>query len=842
MIQLSKLSRGLVILVVIFIFVGLTACREQPPEVSVTPHQVIIAFACRDHERTYYEQLAEAFHKTHPSITVQIVSSDAVTGGDWDNGLRKLAAATDTFAFWRAPEPEEFRQGFLHDLQPFIETDENFQPDDFYPGLLELFRWGGNTWGLPAQIQPILVFYDKAAFDAAGLPYPQPGWTFEAFEAAARDLTVRQGGEITRYGLVVIPGDAAAALVLARAKGWAEGETALPTPILDSQTVADAAHWFVNLAHVQGAMPDPSQFEKGQTPFDLVRDGKAAMWIDHLSADNLATYRNLYDLGIAPLPEGTAIPEWVWASGYMMSASTTQPQASWQWLSFLTHQHVGKEKELPPARRTVAAAIGYWDELNEEQAVAYRYILESPKVSLPPGMVEGLAEALDAVLKEKQSVEETLAEAQERVITALNISVAQATPQPVTTAEPPETTEVSITYCTIAYPLYRYHELAAAFHELHPEITVSVVRPEDFSFEYRAEACDCLDYFIIGQFHRSEERELLLNLQPLVDADPVFPDDFYPGLLDTCRWEDELWALPAYVDFKVVFYNKDLFDKADVAYPQPGWNLDDFLEKAVLLTGGEGRDKVYGYMPLLSGMYDFDFFVEQKGGYEKYGEVEAITGLAPLDASAVVNAVRWYTDLALVYGVMPRFRIADEFSRGREITERRYGLIADGRVAMWTDYPIHTHGPPLGFQVGMAPLPLEHGPMRLHRIVGYMISAHASHPEACWEWLKFLIGQPEALRGAPTRQSFLEKPQFLEQVEGDALATYLFNLEHIDPVPWRGNTWLHQAFDAIMDGTSVEEAVGEALSKDSAFHACLDRSSELQEEEHIRACREEVEQ
>ena len=76
----------------------------------------------------------------------------------------------------------------------------------------------------------------------------------------------------------------------------------------------------------------------------------------------------------------------------------------------------------------------------------------------------------------------------------------------------------------------------------------------------------------------------LLDLEPVV-SDPQFDlKDFYPGLVDQCRYEGKLFSLPRYTSVYVLFYNKDLFDAAGLKYPDGNWTWDDYLAAAKKLT------------------------------------------------------------------------------------------------------------------------------------------------------------------------------------------------------------------------------------------------------------------
>jgi len=68
----------------------------------------------------------------------------------------------------------------------------------------------------------------------------------------------------------------------------------------------------------------------------------------------------------------------------------------------------------------------------------------------------------------------------------------------------------------------------------------------------------------------------------------------YGGLVDELKLNDKVYTLPFRSDFWVLYYNKDLFDKAGVAYPTNDLTLAQLDETARAVTSGFGADKVYG--------------------------------------------------------------------------------------------------------------------------------------------------------------------------------------------------------------------------------------------------------
>jgi ABC-type glycerol-3-phosphate transport system substrate-binding protein len=73
-------------------------------------------------------------------------------------------------------------------LDPLIDTDPNFDPQDFIGTSLDQLQRDNRIWGYPIMLQPSILWYDAEQFDQAGLPSPEQGWTVDEFENALRTL------------------------------------------------------------------------------------------------------------------------------------------------------------------------------------------------------------------------------------------------------------------------------------------------------------------------------------------------------------------------------------------------------------------------------------------------------------------------------------------------------------------------------------------------------------------------------------------------------------------------------------------------------------------------------
>ena len=86
---------------------------------------------------------------------------------------------------------------------------------------------------------------------------------------------------------------------------------------------------------------------------------------------------------------------------------------------------------------------------------------------------------------------------------------------------------------------------------------------------------------------------LLLSLDAYMAAQNIDPAP-YGGVVEALSLNDNVYALPFRSDFWLLYYNKDLFDNADVGYPTNDMSLPQFDELVRQVTSGFGPDKVYG--------------------------------------------------------------------------------------------------------------------------------------------------------------------------------------------------------------------------------------------------------
>jgi len=156
-----------------------------------------------------------------------------------------------------------------------------------------------------------------------------------------------------------------------------------------------------------------------------------------------------------------------------------------------------------------------------------------------------------------------------------------------------------------------------------------------------------------------------------------------------------------------------------------------------------------------------------------------------------------------------------------------------GQIAMWGNRA-GTGASSSAVSTGVAPFPQTTLPIYFsHRGSGdlslFYISRRSPDPTACWEWLKFLSGQPQVFRGVPIRQSVRESAAWRESFGEEAATAYetMFlwprnELSDIDLVyeVWAYRTWWADALVSVYEGEDAAAVLRETQRIAELFYDC----------------------
>lgn len=180
------------------------------------------------------------------------------------------------------------------------------------------------------------------------------------------------------------------------------------------------------------------------------------------------------------------------------------------------------------------------------------------------------------------------------------------------------------------YTSLEYHsKLVAAFEEEYPNVKINVIESpaDDYSDKVAVMMSGDNDIDVVFIRDTASYTSMIAKGQ-LMPLDTLIKDNnidlsVYGGMVEQYAVENAVYGLPYRKDIWMLFYNKDLFDAANLPYPTKRMTLEEYKELAKQLTSGEGGAKIYGALnnkwtqsvsnlamqtgkyDLLSGEYDF---------------------------------------------------------------------------------------------------------------------------------------------------------------------------------------------------------------------------------------------
>ncbi|WP_123039661.1 ABC transporter substrate-binding protein [Cohnella candidum] len=248
-------------------------------------------------------------------------------------------------------------------------------------------------------------------------------------------------------------------------------------------------------------------------------------------------------------------------------------------------------------------------------------------------------------------------------------------------------------------------------------------------------------FFLQSDYYRDfVKRKSLLDITDRVNNEGV-ADDLIDSAVKLSTVDNKYYGIEACIVAPVVYYNKDLFDKAGVAYPptdpNKAWTWQEFADAAKKLTVKNGS-KVDQY-----GVYGLENYymtiaeIMSNGGNWFSEDLKKSAANTP-EVKEVLQAI---ADLRKKDGVSPEAKLLTNsgMSPAQMLQTGKIAMLVDGS---WSLQEL-SH---MNFKVGMGVLPkfkdaVTHGQAHLH-----VASANTKHPEEAWKLIKFLSSEEYQLQ------------------------------------------------------------------------------------------------
>jgi ABC-type glycerol-3-phosphate transport system substrate-binding protein len=307
----------------------------------------------------------------------------------------------------------------------------------------------------------------------------------------------------------------------------------------------------------------------------------------------------------------------------------------------------------------------------------------------------------------------------------------------------------------------------------------------------------------------------LLDLTPYLQAHPDVKARFNQDYLNNWVWEGKNWLVPFYVAKTLLFYNKPLFQKANLAGPAS--SFDELLNHAAKIgAGGEDQtgfltlnfDWLYWALFRMNGVELLSPDMKQ-AAFDTPKMIEVTEKLAKATAGTAINKVSW---------------------TGRWVEP--LGAFASGKVGM-----LNAHSSAYFFlrgqgawinqdTLGIGELPGNWSVPSLH---GYAISKGTKNPDLAWAFVEFCTAQKQAQEMADSRRiltAYADVDKILvarlQKEEPLAYAVMATQLEYTDKLcgnwPLPNDSRVKDAFypelqNALLGRKDAKSALDEAKRK-----------------------------
>jgi multiple sugar transport system substrate-binding protein len=303
------------------------------------------------------------------------------------------------------------------------------------------------------------------------------------------------------------------------------------------------------------------------------------------------------------------------------------------------------------------------------------------------------------------------------------------------------------------------------------------------------------------------EQGFLMGLEPFIakQGGSDYKKDFYGPVVQVGSHKGELYALPSFSGVLLLQYNTEMFREAGLDPNKPPANWPELLEYSEKLTkkDSSGRASQWGFglhgANQTTSVVRFIQWIDNNGGSVLNQDNTA----SALDSPEAIGALKFWSELATVHGVVPPGATDVEAGQARS-------LFAQEKTAMfqsivWAIDLVASENPKIRDKVGFGPFPTQIGKSLSPQFMYYLgISADSKYPEEAWRLADYICskeGQIKAYKIArftPARRSSFESPE----VQSDPYAQIAVKLaETIKPSP------------PIPQWSEIVNAVGDAMQQ-----------------------------
>ncbi|HEU5011415.1 MAG TPA: extracellular solute-binding protein [Roseiflexaceae bacterium] len=282
-----------------------------------------------------------------------------------------------------------------------------------------------------------------------------------------------------------------------------------------------------------------------------------------------------------------------------------------------------------------------------------------------------------------------------------------------------------------------HEKVAKAFMESHPNIKIQTWnQPWDQYFTKlktlwaSGDASQIPDVLFLWPTPSYAATGVLEDLTPYIEKNNYNTKDYWPNLLESATYNGHIYGFPRDISTEVLYYNKDIFDKAGVQYPNDKWTWDDFLAAAKKLSVVENSGRVTRYALGMEGGKWGEWVNQNKGTIlDDMRNPSKCTLTEP----AAVDGIKFFAGMMNDKLAM---RSADLNQAGGDAAVFQSGQVAmiiqnSSRVSAFNQANMN-------YDTAVVPIPKDGQRASTAGGAAWVMSAKSAHKDQAWTFLEWL--------------------------------------------------------------------------------------------------------
>jgi multiple sugar transport system substrate-binding protein len=272
------------------------------------------------------------------------------------------------------------------------------------------------------------------------------------------------------------------------------------------------------------------------------------------------------------------------------------------------------------------------------------------------------------------------------------------------------------------------------------------------------------------------ESGALTELKPYMNRDKISEKDFIPALVTEFTWRGKMMAIPKDSAAFGIYYNREMFDKAGIKYPDENWTWDQFAEICRRLTKPDQNQFALTFPKPAPDSEQWEAVLRSFGGswYDK--DVKK----SNVDSAGSVDALQFFADLEHKLRVTPssyKFAFTGD--------AWRTGVVAMTFGHHSTAFFHKTEKREFKFDVMSIPKG-KGGSFVAVGASGYALPAKAKYKDQGWELLKYLTSKEVQSKIASGHRWGPSRPDSVDNLAWEDNIPEHFKDVHVEPLKGKG--------------------------------------------------------